>query len=163
LGREAAPESGVVAKRGCVVQLRNHNQEAQLLLELAEASVCMTWWRCCVRRRPVRQDRWRLIVRHLLRVRRLQRFFGYVGQRLGDYPASLRSRLREVWPAPGSTEAAREYRRQVLDTHVHSASRFGEDPNEPGEDPSGEPRWTARRPAPPWKARGGRVTVGAPP
>eukprot|EP00972_Heterocapsa_arctica_P098612 14553317-Heterocapsa_arctica.AAC.1 len=46
--------------------------------------------------------RWRGIVRHLLRFRRLQRLFGYLGQHLQRYPSSLRLKLRQTWPAPGS-------------------------------------------------------------
>eukprot|EP00972_Heterocapsa_arctica_P042579 6276160-Heterocapsa_arctica.AAC.1 len=59
--------------------------------------------RCCrTRRRPSVIDRWRRLVRHLLRLRRLQRLLGYLGQHLQRYPASLRLRLRQTWPAPRS-------------------------------------------------------------
>jgi hypothetical protein len=41
---------------------------------------------------------WRRLVRHLRRVRQLQRIFGYLGQALQWYPANLRDRLRSVDP-----------------------------------------------------------------
>lgn len=41
---------------------------------------------------------WRRIVRHLRRVRQLQRLWGYLGQTLGLYPETLRRRLRDVDP-----------------------------------------------------------------
>eukprot|EP00972_Heterocapsa_arctica_P068842 10173447-Heterocapsa_arctica.AAC.1 len=60
-------------------------------------------WRCCkTRRRASVLDRWQRLVRHFLRLRRLQRLFGYLGQHLQRYPAGLRLRLRQTWPAPGS-------------------------------------------------------------
>jgi hypothetical protein len=42
--------------------------------------------------------RWRRLVKHLRRVRHLQRLFGYLGQVLQWYPGRLRDRLRRVDP-----------------------------------------------------------------
>jgi hypothetical protein len=42
--------------------------------------------------------RWEHLVRHLRRVRQLQRLFGYLGQALQSYPGPLRQRLRLVDP-----------------------------------------------------------------
>jgi len=42
--------------------------------------------------------RWRRLVRHLLRVRRLQRYFGHIGQRLQSYPPALRRGLQDHFP-----------------------------------------------------------------
>ena len=45
------------------------------------------------------EQRWRAVVRHLLRVRSLQRLWGVLGGFLRtQFPASLRDRLREVYP-----------------------------------------------------------------
>ena len=41
---------------------------------------------------------WAYLVRKLRRIRALQRYWGLLGQRLQEYPASLRDRLRLVWP-----------------------------------------------------------------
>ena len=41
---------------------------------------------------------WAYLVRKLRRIRALQRYWGLLGQRLLEYPASLRDRLRLVWP-----------------------------------------------------------------
>jgi len=41
---------------------------------------------------------WRRLVRHVLRLRQLQRVWGYLGQQLQLYPDRLRVRLREVFP-----------------------------------------------------------------
>ena len=42
------------------------------------------------------EQAWRRIIRHLLRVRSLQRLWG--GFLLMQFPASLRGKLREVYP-----------------------------------------------------------------
>ena len=43
--------------------------------------------------------RWRKLLLHLWRVRRLQRLFGQVGNFLkASFPASLRDRLRGIYP-----------------------------------------------------------------
>ena len=45
------------------------------------------------------EQAWRRIIRHLLRVRSLQRLWGVLGGFLRtQFPASLRDRLREVYP-----------------------------------------------------------------
>ena len=45
-----------------------------------------------------REQEWRRIIRHLLRVRSLQRLWGVLGGFLRtQFPASLRDRLREVY------------------------------------------------------------------
>ena len=41
---------------------------------------------------------WAYLVWKLRRIRALQRYWGLLGQRLQEYPASLRDRLRLVWP-----------------------------------------------------------------
>ncbi len=56
----------------------------------------------CARRRRERVevvDRWKRVIRHLLRIRRLQRYFGYIGQHLSAaYPDRLRQALRVAYP-----------------------------------------------------------------
>ena len=45
------------------------------------------------------EQRWRAVVRHLLRVRSLQRLWGVLGGFLRtQFPASLRDRLRDAYP-----------------------------------------------------------------
>ncbi len=45
------------------------------------------------------EQRWRAVVRHLLRVRSLQRLWGVLGGFLRtQFPGSLRDRLREIYP-----------------------------------------------------------------
>ena len=44
------------------------------------------------------EARWGAIVRHLRRLRRLQRLWGQLGGHIQVYPAALRDRLREVDP-----------------------------------------------------------------
>ncbi len=45
------------------------------------------------------EQRWRAVVRHLLRVRSLQRLWGVLGGFLRtQFPASLKDRLHEVYP-----------------------------------------------------------------
>ena len=41
---------------------------------------------------------WAYLVRKLRRIRARQRYWGLLGQLLQEYPASLRDRLRLVWP-----------------------------------------------------------------
>ena len=41
---------------------------------------------------------WAYLVRKLRRIRARQRYWGLLGQLLQQYPASLRDRLRLVWP-----------------------------------------------------------------
>ena len=41
---------------------------------------------------------WDYLVRKLRRIRARQRYWGLLGQLLQQYPASLRDRLRLVWP-----------------------------------------------------------------
>ena len=41
---------------------------------------------------------WAYLVRKLRRIRARQRYWGLLGQRLQEYPASLRDRLRLAWP-----------------------------------------------------------------
>eukprot|EP00972_Heterocapsa_arctica_P067563 9972187-Heterocapsa_arctica.AAC.1 len=60
----------------------------------------MLGW-CCRRRRrtAATTSRWIRLLRHLARLRRLQRLFAYAGQHLDQaYPRSLRQRLRLVYP-----------------------------------------------------------------
>lgn len=50
---------------------------------------------------------WTRLIRHVLRLRRRQRVYGYLGQLLQQYPGRLRGRLREAFPTayqsgPGS-------------------------------------------------------------
>jgi len=47
--------------------------------------------------------RWARVVRAALRVRRLQRIWGILGQFLQSFPAELRDRLRTIWPAPSAS------------------------------------------------------------
>ena len=44
------------------------------------------------------QQRWTRLVRKALRIRRLQRIWGYLGGYLRGLPASLRERLTLLWP-----------------------------------------------------------------
>jgi hypothetical protein len=55
---------------------------------------------CCRRRRAASTlRRWASLLRHVRRLRRLQRVFAYIGQHLSEnYPDSLRRRLRSVFP-----------------------------------------------------------------
>jgi hypothetical protein len=54
---------------------------------------------CCSRRRTLSSSRWRSLIRHLLRIRRLQRIFAHSGRHLQEaYPDSLRRRLRQTFP-----------------------------------------------------------------
>ena len=41
---------------------------------------------------------WAYLVRKLRRIRARRRYWGLLGQRLQEYPASLRDRLRLAWP-----------------------------------------------------------------
>ena len=44
-------------------------------------------------------SRWRRLLRHLLRVRRLQRLWGHLGGFLRtQFPSTLRDRLRDAYP-----------------------------------------------------------------
>eukprot|EP00972_Heterocapsa_arctica_P049906 7340923-Heterocapsa_arctica.AAC.1 len=58
------------------------------------------WLGCCRRHRPRRVSsvvivaRWTAVLRHLYRLRRLQRYFAYLGHRLQAFPPRLRLRLR---------------------------------------------------------------------
>jgi hypothetical protein len=61
---------------------------------------------CCRRKRlrPLTAEvlgRWTGILRHLHRLRRLQRVFAYVGHHLQSYPRNLRQRLRLLGNQPG--------------------------------------------------------------
>jgi hypothetical protein len=57
-------------------------------------------FKCCRRRRTASTLRkWTALLRHVLRVRRLQRVFAYIGHVLQEkYPPRLRERLRVVFP-----------------------------------------------------------------
>jgi hypothetical protein len=57
-------------------------------------------FKCCRRRRTASTLRkWASLLRHVRRVRRLQRVFAYIDQHLNEnYPDSLRRRLRVVFP-----------------------------------------------------------------
>ena len=65
--------------------------------DLIDRAVVVRWRRIVVRLFVV-LERWRPIVRHFLRVRRLQRLWGNIGQALQRYPENLRARLRDTHP-----------------------------------------------------------------
>ena len=51
---------------------------------------------------PAMDPRWAYLVGKLRRIRARQRYWGFLGQLLQEYPASLRDRLRLAWPSIGS-------------------------------------------------------------
>ena len=55
------------------------------------------------RTNPEVVERWARVVRSALRVRRLQRIWGILGQFLQTFPAELRDRLRTIWPSPSAS------------------------------------------------------------
>ncbi len=75
-------------------------------LELHHSGVWMRRLCCCGRRRASSLvTRWCRLLRHLLRLRRLQRIFAYTGQhRQAAYPDSLRRRLRYAFPTGRQAE-----------------------------------------------------------
>ena len=54
----------------------------------------------CAGEPPATLRRWVRLLRRLWRLRRLQRYFGYLGLYLQEFPSELRDRLREVYPSP---------------------------------------------------------------
>ena len=52
----------------------------------------------CAMLEEKRLQPWAYLVRKLRRIRARQRYWGLLGQRLQEYPASLRDRLRLAWP-----------------------------------------------------------------
>ena len=110
VGRDASARVSEKGRDLIVGRLRESDVVAKLRWCVA---YMLAWlWSCCARRQRSdvsvgREDRWRRLVRHRLRLRRQQRFFGYLGQHLGTYPTELRRRLRRQWPAPGDARGAR--------------------------------------------------------
>lgn len=80
--------------------------------DLIDRAVVVRWRRIVVRLFVV-LERWRPIVRHFLRVRRLQRLWGHIGQALQAYPEGLRARLRDTDPTAHTRVPVRR-RRQLL-------------------------------------------------
>mgnify|MGYP002809814876 CR=1 FL=1 len=70
------------------------------LFELRHPGVLMRRLCCCGRRRASSSvTKWSKLLRHLLRLRRLQRIFAYSGQYLQEaYPDGVRRRLRWAFP-----------------------------------------------------------------
>ena len=80
--------------------------------DLIDRAVVVMWRRIVVRLFVV-LERWRPIVRHCRRVRRLQRLWGNIGQALQAYPEGLRARLLHTHPTAHTRVPVRR-RRQPL-------------------------------------------------
>ena len=71
---------------------------------------CGRWGRSrCAESPPATLPLWRRLLRRLLRLRQLQRYLGYLGLYLQDYPRSLRDRLRAVYPTEKEKERREKY------------------------------------------------------